>query len=201
MNNEERDRLLRLSFFSGAIPEPNTIVDERSFQETGDRLRRKFIAAIFEQRHPTPVKDFAIKIPFGIWISREREATNLEIRELANALEITPERLTNVEKCSVKPWELNAGFSIGLMHLMRLHFDGLASLIRNSAAASQMLGINSAQARCHGGQMNSSRGDAVSKALELFKANNADPVRDQQAEDWLNSVRTQLLAANDYLIH
>lgn len=204
MNDEEIGGLLKLAFLTREsrqkdieLAESDAILDLEEFRETSLRLRKRFVAELFREKHSDLIREVDTKVPLGIWLATERDSLRLDCQEMANALDITPDTLAGLERGRIKPWEISVTACFQIMELLRLHFESLAVLVRNTATTANMLGVNSAQARCHGGKMTDARSNAVAKALEMFKAHNSDPIRDQRAEDWLGSVRTYLLASHD----
>jgi hypothetical protein len=201
MNDEEINRLLRLTFLSEHSTESdNEIVDamlnsvnDCSSNDT-DRIRRLVVERIFLERNPLPIRRIDQKVTFGAWLEKERTSAKLTISEFANALGQDELQIERIEKSQIKPWETSMLIVISLMKLIRLHFEAATELIRTSAAVNQVRGLNAVQARCSGGKMTSSRGDATSRALEMFLANNsASSANDRSVEDWLLSLKQNLL--------
>lgn len=200
MNDRETNRLLRLTFlFEHSNELSNEIVDailsdsEECSPEMMARIQKRFIEKLFQEKHPNPIKSINHKLTFGAWLERIMKDARLTRSAVTQALQCEENILDGLAKSKLQPWECDHKLIVDLMSLFRAHYELIKQLVSTSASVNQISGTGSVLARSHGGKMTQDRGDATTRALELFLANNARtssmPI---EAEHWLNSLEVSL---------
>lgn len=100
-----------------------------------ERRRANFAIAIISELHQEPVRKIEGKRSFGEWIQSIRGKARLTREAIAAAVQKDTPFIERLETGRTSPFKLDPRDISELICLFRLHIDGLAQLLANTAAA------------------------------------------------------------------
>ncbi len=157
------------------------------------RIGRLFVRKLFEEIHREPVRTLSTKWPFHRWLESMRTSIRLTRDDIAIALNKDQEFIERLEKGEKLPWEFQAKDIGDVVCLFRIHINAVTELIGNSVSLAGFHGLGAVTARSHKGRMSRARGDSTKRALDLYVARNAKPIKpDPHVERWLGELRQEL---------
>jgi hypothetical protein len=161
--------------------------------ERAHRIGSLFVKKLFEEIHKEPVRTLSAKWPFHSWLESMRTSVRLTRDDIASALNQDHEFIERLENGEKLPWELQAKDIGDVVCLFRIHMNAVLELIGNSVSLAGFRGLGAVSARSHKGRMSRARGDSTKKALDLYLARNATPIKpDLHVERWLGELRREL---------
>lgn len=173
-------------FFSTPIESPPGLVEQ---------VYAKFVAKVFADLHPTPVRSVREEIPLGRWIESVRKKARLTREGVATALGKDESFIERLETGDVLPWNLSEGEIADLANLFRIHKDAIPRLSKYSNIVNEgRAQLNFLAARSHSGRMSKQRRESVMRALDLWLAHNIAPTElSKEIIDWLDRVHEELV--------
>lgn len=103
--------------------------------QTIKRMQAGFASAVIGELHQAPVRKIEGKRSFGEWIQSVRERARLTREAIASAVQKDAPFVERLETDRTSPFKLDPRDISELVCLFRLHIDGLAQLLANTAAA------------------------------------------------------------------
>lgn len=161
--------------------------------QRAERIGRLFVKKLFEEIHREPVRTLSTKWPFHMWLESMRTSIRLTRDDIAMALNKDYEFIEHIEKGEKLPWEFQVRDIGDVVCLFRIHMNAVTELIGNSVSLAGFRGLGAVSARSHRGRMSRARGDSTKRALDLYVARNATPMKpDTHVERWLDELRQEL---------
>jgi hypothetical protein len=142
MSDEDILNLIDASLLSDDAP-PLTDAEVETFlslpikrsPSTLRRMRRRFVAKVFEALHPEPVRRVEGGLRFGDWAESTRERARLTRSAVGEALGKDQFYVERIENEEILLWKLTPTKAADIVVLFRVHIDALAQLLSKSFAA------------------------------------------------------------------
>lgn len=168
---------------------------------TAERIKSLFVAKVFHDLHPKPVKHLEENCSLGSWLRAERVRARLLCKDIADAIHKDVSIIQQLEDGDLLPWNLIAEDMASLAHLLRIHFSVLPQLVLNSMPCSHLRRIDSAADSRHEQMLEPETGSAREVADTHGVDQGATQNRDEEISNWLEAVRYSLQqgGANDLL--
>lgn len=161
--------------------------------ERTQRIGTLFAQKLFQEIHQEPVRSLGAKWPFHRWLESMRTSVRLTRDDIALALNKDTEFVERLENGDRPPWEFKVKDIGDVICLFRIHMNAVAELIANSVSLEGFRGLRTVSARSHQGRILRTRGDSTKRALDLYVARNASPVKPSaEVERWLADLRREL---------
>jgi hypothetical protein len=101
------------------------------------RVRRKLAASLLKDLHQEPVRSITPGTVFGEWLRSIQVKTHLTKKDLAAALDTSPEAIVDMRADEFLPWTIPARQMTEVLCLFRLHLEGLNEFVVNSLQRSR----------------------------------------------------------------
>lgn len=96
------------------------------------RVRKKLAVSLLKDLHQKPVRSIAPGTVFGEWLRSIQLKTHLTKKDLAAALNSSPEAIDQMRSGEFLPWTIPSTQMAEVLSLFRLHFEGLNEFVVNS---------------------------------------------------------------------
>lgn len=139
MSDEDILNLIDASLLSDEAP-PLTDAEVETFMSapvkrspsTFKRMRKRFVAKVFEALHPEPVKRVESGVTFGEWVEATRERARLTREAVGEALGQDRIYVERVESEEILLWKLTPSKGADIVILFRVHVGALTNLLSAS---------------------------------------------------------------------